>query len=99
MEETVLQLFRQGMPPSEIDRTLRLPEHTAHRVITETWLADKAKPEKQRKQVRRRLTDELVRAIRATKGKLFVKDAAEKYGVSESSVRRIWSGESYGYIR
>lgn len=102
MEETILRLFAQGLPPSKIDQTLNLPRYTARGVISDTWLADKqikVAPPKPKRTQRVRFSDELVRTIRATKGKLFAKDVAKQYGISESSVRRIWSGETYGHVR
>ena len=104
MNDRIMQLFAHGMPPSRIDRTLKLPSESARKAIVGAWLAEKEgresrKPEKPRVPQKRRFSTEVVKAVRAADGELSVKQAAITYGVSESTVRRIWNGELYREVK
>ena len=101
-DETILELFSQGHSCSAIAAASGiLSEDHVRGVIVGKWHRDKSESGDARMTVspkngrKAALPPETVRRIRKAMGRMRVADTARAYGVSKTTVMRIWRGESY----
>lgn len=63
-----------------------------------TWFKPPGRPSKGSKNPFAKLNEEIVRQIKAEKGREIGRVVAAKYGVDGSTVTRIWSGKTWGHV-
>lgn len=99
----IIKLFREGLSCSQIAAKAGHPPAYVHRIIVGSWSdADACKEPTKAKGAagtRRNIPDETVRRIRSAKGRMNASDTARAYGVSKTSVRRIWIGETHKEVK
>lgn len=99
-DSDILDLFQRGLSCSQIAQIAGRTPGYVHGLIVRTWRQDKEGVSRAREKPepvvqRRHVPPELARQIKAAKGQMPVKAATIEFNVSDSTVRRIWSGESH----
>ena len=103
-DEEILDLFHRGLSCTQIALVAKRTPGYVHGLIVRTWRQDKegvSRAQKKPEPVvhRKHVPPELARRILAAKGHMPVKAATIEFNVSDSTVRRIWSGESHKEVQ